>query len=89
MATFTFEIRWLGVSMIRFDQLTWRFSARLVALACWALAITLTGNMGWHAWTSLQDSRVSLSSYRHETVDTALGAPWVSLETERPIVKKR
>ncbi|WP_339742745.1 hypothetical protein [uncultured Maricaulis sp.] len=57
--------------MIRFGQISWQSSARLIALASWALALALTGGMGWQAWTAIQQS-AGLSGYGSTQVDTAL-----------------
>jgi hypothetical protein len=64
----------MELPMPRFGQMTWQSSARLIALASWALAVALTGSMGWQAWTSIQGTTGS-SRYRSAQIDTALIAP--------------
>lgn len=59
--------------MLRFGHMSWQSSARLIALASWALAIALTGSMGWQAWTSIQQTTGS-SGYGTNQVDTAITA---------------
>tara|TARA_R110002096_G_scaffold33290_2_gene96286 strand:+ start:377 stop:622 length:246 start_codon:yes stop_codon:yes gene_type:complete len=61
----------MELPMPRFGQMTWQSSARLVALACWACALALTGGMGWHAWTSIQETSGPYS-YGVSQLDTAI-----------------
>lgn len=60
--------------MLRFGQISWQSSARLIALASWALALALTGGMGWQAWTAIQQT-TGLSGYGSTQIDTAMAVP--------------
>tara|TARA_R110000868_G_scaffold120773_1_gene320585 strand:- start:21130 stop:21459 length:330 start_codon:yes stop_codon:yes gene_type:complete len=53
--------------------MSWQSSARLIALACWATAFALTGGMGWHAWSIMQDTAPG-AYYTASQVDTAITA---------------
>jgi hypothetical protein len=68
MTRLTQVSRDMEMRMIRFGQISWQACARLVALGTWALALALTGGMGWQAWTALQDS----ANYGYSQIDTAL-----------------
>ncbi|SDM28005.1 hypothetical protein SAMN04488568_10832 [Maricaulis salignorans] len=63
----------MELRMTRFGRMTWHSSARLVALASWALAIALTGSMGWQAWTAIQETN-GAQRYGGSQVDTAMMA---------------
>tara|TARA_R110002095_G_scaffold73739_1_gene62800 strand:+ start:1083 stop:1358 length:276 start_codon:yes stop_codon:yes gene_type:complete len=74
MARLAGASRRVELRMNRFGQMTWQSGARLIALASWALAIALTGSMGWQAWTSIQETTGS-SRYGSAQVDTVMAAP--------------
>ncbi len=64
----------MELRMTRFGQMTWQSSGRLIALASWALAIALTGSMGWQAWTAVQATN-GAPRYGSTQIDTAMIAP--------------
>lgn len=73
--------RGMELRMIRFGQMTWQSSARLVALTCWAIAFALTGGMGWHAWVSIQETS-GPHRFGATQVDTAITATLALTDAE-------
>jgi len=66
----------MDARMTRFGRMTWHSSARLIALSSWAIAIALTGSLGWQAWTSVQ-ATTGQSHFGSTQIDTALIAPQI------------
>lgn len=71
----------MELRMIRFGQMTWQSSARLIAMASWALAIALTGGMGWQAWSSIQETS-GPHRFGASQVDTAITATLALTDAE-------
>ncbi len=60
--------------MLRFGQIDWQSSARLIALTPWVLALALTGGMGWQAWTAIQQTTATFR-YISTEADPAMDSP--------------